>query len=129
MTEPDSNTEQVADDQRLEDMFACVLGALERADPGFSVLWRDFEVCLNAHMDDEEHRVIPKLAAIRLREAMAILQEHRYLRARLKEIGEAVARGHLRPENARSFCDELRAHARHEESIFQRLMDEGYDPS
>jgi hypothetical protein len=129
MTEQSPTTDQVADDQRLEDMFARLLGALGRADANVPLLWREFEVCLKAHMDDEEQRVTPRIAAIRLREAMAILQEHRYLRARLKEIGEAIARGDLRPENARSFRDELRAHARHEEAILRRLTDEEDDSS
>jgi hypothetical protein len=128
MTEQSPTTDQVADDLRLEDMLARLLGALNAADPNALVLWREFEVCLTAHMDDEERRVTPKLAAIRLREAMAILQEHRYLRARLKEMGEAIARGTLRPENARSFCDEVRAHARHEDAILERLMGDRDDP-
>jgi hypothetical protein len=129
MTEQSPTTDQVADDLRLEDMFARLLGALDAADRDLPLLWREFEACLTAHMDDEERRVTPKIAAIRLREAMAILQEHRYLRARLKEMGEAIARGTLRPENARSFRDELRAHARHEDAILERLMGEGDDRS
>src|SRR5579864_5691976 len=83
MTEQSPTIDQVADDLRLEDLFARLLAAIERADPGVWPLWRDFEVCLSAHMDDEEQRVIPKLTTIRLREALAILQEHRYLRGRL----------------------------------------------
>jgi hypothetical protein len=125
MTEQSPTIDQAEDDQRLNDLFARLLNALESANRDVMSLWREFEVCLNAHMEDEEQRVTPKLAAIRLREALAILQEHRYLRSRLKEIGEAIARGDLRLENARSFRDELRAHARHEDAILQRLIGEG----
>jgi hypothetical protein len=129
MTEQSPTIEQAADDERLDDMFARLLKALGSTDSDVLSLWREFEACLNAHMDDEEQRVTPKLAAIGLREAMAILQEHRYLRARLKEMGEAIMRGNLRLENARSLRDELRAHARHEDAILQRLTGEGDDPS
>jgi hypothetical protein len=129
MTEQSPTFDQVADDQRLEDVFARLLRALESTDPEVLSLWREFEVCLIAHMDDEEQRVTPKLAAIRLRDALAILQEHRYLRTRMKEIGEAIERGELRLENARSFRDELRAHARHEDAILRRIAGQGDDPS
>jgi hypothetical protein len=127
MTEP-SLANQAAADQRLEDMLARLLEALSRADLDVRSRWRDLEACLIAHMDDEEQRVTPRLAAIRLREAMAILQEHRYLRRRMTELGEAVERGDLRLENAQCFRDELRAHARHEDAILLRLSNEGSDP-
>jgi hypothetical protein len=126
MTEQSPTIDQVADDQQLDDMLAQLLMALEKADPHVLARWREFELCLTAHMDDEEQRVTPRLAAIRLREALAILQEHRYLRSRLKEIGEAIARGNLRLEIARSFRDELRAHASHEDAILRRLPSEGW---
>lgn len=119
MMEQGPTLDHVADDQRLDDMFARLLAAMESADSNVLSLWREFEVCLIAHMDDEEQQVTPRLAAIRLREALAILQEHRYLRRRLKEIGEAVARGELRLASARSFREELRAHGRHEDAILK----------
>jgi hypothetical protein len=127
MTEQ-SPLHQAADDQRLEDMLARLLDALSRADPDVRSRWRELEAGLIAHMDDEEQRVTPRLAAIRLREAMAILQEHRYLRRRMTELGEAIERGDLRLENAQCFRDELRAHARHEDAILHRLSSEGGDP-
>jgi hypothetical protein len=127
MTEQIPIIDQVADDKQLDDMFARLLTALENADPDVLSRWQEFELCINAHMEDEEQRLTPRLAAIRLREALAILQEHRYLRSRLKEIGEALARGDLRVENARSFRDELRAHARHEDAILQRFARDDAD--
>jgi hypothetical protein len=124
MTEQSPILDQVADEQRLDDMFGRLLTALESADLDVVLRWREFEDCLSAHMDHEEQHLTPRLAAVRLREALAILQEHRYLRSRLKEIGAAIERGTLRLENARSLRDELRAHARHENAILQRLADE-----
>lgn len=127
MTEQIPTVDQVADDQELDDMFAQLLSALEKADPDVLERWQEFELRLTAHMEDEEQRLTPRLAAIRLREALAILQEHRYLRSRLKEMGEALARGDLRLENARSFRDELRAHARHEDAILRRFAGDDRD--
>jgi hypothetical protein len=43
------------------------------------------------------------------------------LRDRLRELGTAVAHGTARLEDARSFRDELRAHARHEDAILKRI--------
>jgi hypothetical protein len=130
MTEQIPTIDQVADDKQLDDMFAQLLASLESADPDVLSRWQEFELSVTAHMEDEEQRLTPRLAAIRLREALAILQEHRYLRSRLKEIGEALARGDLRVENVRSFGDELRAHARHEDAILRRLaLDDGDDRS
>lgn len=128
MTEQSPTVGQVGDDEMLDAMFARFLIAVERADPDLLRMWREFESCLNAHMDDEEQGVTPKLAAIDLRESLAILQEHRYLRGRLKEIGDSLRRGDLRLENARSLRDELRAHARHEDAILRRLCGEN-EPS
>jgi hypothetical protein len=129
MAEQAPTVDQIADDERLDDVFARFLAAIDTGPSHLvSRLWREFEVALTAHMDDEEQRVTPKLAAIRLRDALAILQEHRYLRARLNEIGAAVTAGSVRAADARSLRDELRAHAHHEENIFQRLLADGNDP-
>ena len=125
MTEQSPTIDPIADDRRLDDMFVRLLAALQAADPHFRLLWQEFEDCLNAHMSDEEQRVTPRLASLRLREAHAILQEHRYLRGRLSEMAAAVKRGDLRLENARSLRDELRAHARHEDDIMRRVFGEG----
>jgi hypothetical protein len=127
MTEQSPTIDQVADEQRLDDMFAQILTALESDDLDVVVRWREFEECLNAHMEHEEQHLTPRLAAVRLREALAILQEHRYLRSRVKEVGAAIERGTLRIENARSLRDELRAHARHENAILRRLAGEPDD--
>jgi hypothetical protein len=113
---------EVPDDAALDAAIATLLGALEADDLGVvASTWPAFARDVVAHMDDEEQRVTPRIAAVRPREALAILQEHRFLRGRLRELGDALARRALRLEDARSFRDELRAHARHEEKILQRM--------
>jgi hypothetical protein len=115
---------EVADDQALDLALAKLLKALEANDLAVVASgWPGFESSLTAHMDDEERRVTPRIAAVRLREALAILQEHRFLRGRLRDLGEAIARRAVRLEDARSFRDELRAHARHEDEILVRMPD------
>ncbi len=120
---------EVADDEALDAAFDRLLRALQGGDlEGVADCWRLFESNLVAHMDYEEQRVTPRIAAISLREALAILQEHRFLRGRLREIGEAIGRGTVRFDDARSFRDELRAHARHEDAIFKRVIEAGAGP-
>ena len=124
---------EVVDDRVLDETFGRLLAVLEASDFGrIPRLWREFALILEGHMDDEEQRVTPKLAAIRLREALAILQEHRHLRLRLREIGESIAQHEIgesiarrrkRIESARSFRDELRAHTQHEDAILRSLPD------
>jgi len=121
---------EVADDESLDAALAQLLTALEaeRHDLVASA-WKTLEGSMVAHMDYEEQNVTPKIAAIRLREALSLLQEHRFLRGRLRELGERIARGTLLLSDARSFRDELRAHARHEEEILRRMPQAGDPPS
>ena len=133
MAEENRGPVEIADDRVLDETFGRLLAVLEASDFGrIARLWRDFARILEGHMDEEEQRVIPRLAAIRLRDALAILQEHRHLRLRLKEIGESIAqhemgepiaRRRMRIESARSFRDELRAHAQHEAAIVRGLQE------
>ena len=53
-------------------VVAQLLDAIESANPTLaSCIWHDFEVRLLAHMADEERRVTPRLASIRMRDAGA----------------------------------------------------------
>jgi hypothetical protein len=121
---------EVADDEALNATFAPLLTALETDEHDLvASAWKKFESSLAAHLDYEEQMVTPRIAAVRLREALAILQEHRFLRGRLRDLGDAIARGAVRLADVRSFGDELRAHARHEEELLKRLPDESSPPS
>ncbi|HLK39884.1 MAG TPA: hemerythrin domain-containing protein [Polyangiaceae bacterium] len=115
----------VPDDEAIDAAFAVLLVALEIWNrDAVASAWKDLESGLVAHMADEEQRLTPRIAAIQLREALAILQEHRFLRGRLRELREATERGVARIEDVRSFRDELRAHARHEAQIVKALPEE-----
>jgi hypothetical protein len=109
--------------QLLEALEALQAGDFDHA----ASVWRAVASRLVALMDDEDRSVTPRIAAVHLRDAHAILQEHRFLRRRLTELDEAVARRTLRLEEARSFRDEVRAHAHHEDEIL-RNMPGGSEP-
>jgi hypothetical protein len=81
-------------------------------------LWSGFESALLRHFDEEEHTVLVDLLASRPREARALLEEHRYLRARLAELAAALPG--LPAEAARTFFDELCAHGRHEDRLISQ---------
>jgi hypothetical protein len=60
----------------------------------------------------------PRLAdflAARPREARVILEEHRYLRGRMAQLRASLP--NLSAASARTFLDELSAHAHHEERV------------
>ena len=115
---------RAADDEAIDATFVALLRALEVQELDVVArAWKELEVILVTHLDDEEERVTPRIAAIHLRQALAILQERRFLRGRLRELGEAIEGGRARLADARSFRDELRAHARHEEDILSALPD------
>ncbi|HLK36297.1 MAG TPA: hemerythrin domain-containing protein [Polyangiaceae bacterium] len=120
-----SGVSWVADDEAIDATFVLLLRALEGQDLGaVACAWKELEAILVTHLDDEEQRVTPRIAAIQLRQALAILQEHRFLRGRLRELGKAIDGGRPCLVDARSFRDELRAHARHEADILRALPDE-----
>jgi hemerythrin-like domain-containing protein len=82
-----------------------------------------------AHLDVEEATMIPLLSRSHPKDARAILEEHKHLRKRLRELVGAAESGALACEMLERILDELRAHAAHEERLFYswaeaRLSDE-----
>ena len=110
-----------ATDRDLE--FACeaLLTALDGGDAQRSAsAMADLARRLLDHFDREEKQWLPELVTHHAGDARLLVEEHRYIRARLLALRADAARGALRREDARSFVDEVRAHAAHEEAIFQR---------
>jgi hypothetical protein len=81
-------------------------------------LWNDFERDLMEHFDLEERTLLADLLAARPREARVVLEEHRYLRTRLAQLRATLP--NLSAAAARTFLDELAAHAHHEERVLYR---------
>jgi hypothetical protein len=109
-------------DLAIEAVYGEILGALEngwvdRLQP----LWAEFERDLFRHFEEEERTILADFLAARPREARLILEEHRYLRDRLMQLRERLPNVSL--VTARTFLDELRAHAQHEERVLRRWTD------
>lgn len=111
----------LADHRRMDDLLDRLMSALEanaRADA--QRLWTDLETNLMAHMATEEQFLFPRLVDDCERDAQALAQEHKHIRARLAELGAALELHVLRLEAARSFAEDLKAHARHEDKLLYR---------
>jgi hemerythrin-like domain-containing protein len=115
----------LADHQRLEETFVRLLVAFKADDRELvRSSWTEFEAGLLAHLEAEEKLLIPALARSSERDARAIIEEHRHIRARVAELGVGVDLHIVNLDAARAFIDELRAHASHEESLMYRWGDE-----
>jgi hemerythrin-like domain-containing protein len=115
----------LADHQRLDELFARLLGAFEADDRELvASSWTEFESGLLAHIEAEEEFLIPALARSSERDARSILQEHGHIRERLAELGAGVDLHIVRLDAARAFIDELRAHAGHEDALMYRWGDQ-----
>jgi hypothetical protein len=118
----------LADHRRLEELFASVLSAVDANDrERIEGSWAEFDTALSADLGAQEKLLVPALLQSRAREARAILQEHRHIRARLLELGAAIRTHVIRGGMARGFLDELRAHARHEDTILSEWDDDPID--
>lgn len=117
------------DHQRLEALMSRVLEACESDDrEGLATAWTEFDAGLSAHLDTEDKLLIPNLMRTNEREAWAILSEHRHIRTRLVELGTAVDLHAVRLDAARSFIDDLRAHASHEDQVLYQHAEDSLEP-
>jgi hemerythrin-like domain-containing protein len=115
----------VADHDELEAVFTRLLAAFEAGNrEAVATAWSEFDDRLSRHLDAEEHFILPQLSATNPRAARAILEEHRYIRSRLAELGFGVDLHIVRLETARGFVAELRAHAQHEDEVLYRWADQ-----
>lgn len=120
----------LADHRRVEDLLIAVIVAVEAVDVDRTATeWAAFGRALTAHLDAEDHYLIPALSVRRPRDAQALLQEHRYLRGRVLDLDSAIKSGALRADTARSFVDELSAHVRRETSVLYDWVDDELDAS
>lgn len=92
-----------------------------------SSLWAEFESGLLAHLEAEEKFMIPILLRVSERDARVLIQEHKHIRTQLSELGIGVDLHLVRLEAARSFINELQAHAQHEDSLLYRRADAELD--
>jgi hypothetical protein len=110
----------LADHRRIEDLLERLLAAFEANDrEDIQRLWTEFESSLLVHLEAEEKFLIPDLLRLRERDALAILAEHKHIRTRLTELGAGIDLHIVRLETARAFVEDLRAHSRREDSLYE----------
>jgi hemerythrin superfamily protein len=115
----------IADHERLESLLQAVLEAFEANDrERVAATWSEFDKTLLAHMNVEEKYLVPLLLKTKQRAAFAILREHGMIRDRLLELGAGVDLHIVKLDMVRTFIDELRAHARHEDRVLYSWADE-----
>jgi hemerythrin-like domain-containing protein len=109
------------DHARLEQLFEELRAAFDaNAAQDAARLWGELDQGLGAHMDFEEHHVLPAFRAVDRREADALLRDHELIRRRLIELGMGVDLHLLRVEVVADFIALLRAHARREDALLYR---------
>ncbi|HVW24454.1 MAG TPA: hemerythrin domain-containing protein [Polyangiaceae bacterium] len=115
----------LADHERLESLFQQVISAFEAGSrEDVDAIWSRFDRELLEHMEAEERCLVPWLFRADQRAARSIIQEHRLIQSRLVELGESVDLHTIRLDVARTFIDELRAHAKHEDRVLYSWADE-----
>lgn len=113
------------DHARIEALYEALMDAV-RVDAREAVLqlWAVLERSLLGHMDAEERWVLPAFARVDPVEAAALIEEHGKLRSRLADLGVGVEL-HAIPEGvATGFAEVLRAHARRENALLHRWIEE-----
>jgi len=114
----------LADHRRIEGVLSRVLVALEAVDWERAVAqWSEFEQALTIHLDVEDRHLIPALFVSRPRDARSLLQEHRHVRNRARELARGIEKRAVRPETVRGFVDELSAHVRRETPVLYEWAD------
>ena len=112
------------DHLEIEDLFEGLLDAFEANDrEGVAEIWAIFETRLAAHMEAEERMLLP-FARSNPRQARALFEEHRHIRARIAELSCSVDLHTIGLPAARAFVDEIRAHARQEDHVLYGWADE-----
>jgi hemerythrin-like domain-containing protein len=120
----------LADHHRIDAMLTRVVVALEALDLERAAReWEDFAKTFAAHVDAEDRYLISPLSVVRPRDARALLQEHRHIRARARELENAIKMRALRPETLSGFIDELSAHVRHETTVLYDWAEDEIDAS
>jgi hemerythrin-like domain-containing protein len=98
----------------LNELSSEVYGDDSRA---LCALWTRFERELDAHIEAEEHHLLPAFARTHGHEADALHADHLALRKLVAELGLAIDLHQLRAEVAERLIARLREHARREDAV------------
>ena len=121
---PEIRERLVADHRRVDELLGRMQRAAEAKDrEALSAIFTEFDAGLRSHLEAEEKFLLPSLLRDRARDGRVILEEHKHIRARLLELAAAVDLHTVRVEDVRVFGAELRAHARHEDTLLYQWAD------
>jgi hypothetical protein len=113
---------RVIDHDGLDELLSFVLEAVASRD-AMRVLrtWLTFENALTAHLDAEDETLVPSIMRSRARTGQALVEEHRYIRQRLRALGQRLGIDDDFFREASGFLDELVAHGRREDALMATL--------
>lgn len=121
--EPGANLRELLtrDHERLDRLFEELTAAFNAgARQDAERLWNEFDTGLLAHMAEEEHWLLPAMAACDAPEAAGLLREHEQIRQKLLDLGIGVELHSTRAETVCDFVEVLRGHARREDALAYR---------
>lgn len=87
-------------------------------------VFRAFDAQLNAHLAFEDDHLLPAFAKFDAKEAQAIADEHRAIRACVDELGIGTDLHLTRLPAIETLAQRLRAHAQREDRVLYRWADE-----
>jgi hemerythrin-like domain-containing protein len=103
----------------LEEACRDLLSETYADDPrSLGVQWRLFEAAIEAHLAEEEQRLLPAYAEAAPEDAALIRAEHERIRQLLSQLGIEVDLHAIRAHSVEALVDELQRHARHEDAVF-----------
>lgn len=121
----------------LENDHAVIGGLLDAIHDAFkrnererlSAMWSELDARLTAHLDVEEHSLIPHLQKVAPEIASVLLDDHADFRRKLLNLGVAIDLHLARAEQFRAFMLELRVHAQQEDRLLYRWAEENLPAS
>lgn len=116
----------LAEHTKLETLLDDVIGGAEVLDDTRAVdAWKVFGRALLAQLDAEDRHLVAVLPDER--SARILINEHRYVRSRLLELGRAVEEGTVELGALKNFRDVLRAHAKSDDRLLYRWAEAELD--
>jgi hemerythrin-like domain-containing protein len=113
----------------LAQLFEDLLNAVEaNATEAAAKLWTGFDTRLRAHMELEEHLIVPAFGRAHPSEAAHVLEVHSQIRGTLLKLGMGIDLHLARADMVTRFVDLLREHAAHEDKLMYTWLDQHLDP-
>jgi hemerythrin len=114
-----------ADHRRLDTLFEALEQSAARDDPkAKQEALADFESALVAHFEGEEEHLFPRLVAEFPEEVFALREEHETIRRQVSEIVDSETIDRLDSELASELVRTLRKHARREDAMLYKLVND-----